>query len=231
MLRWSVVLRLCYLSIALANYEVCCSFRSALLRIMTREGCKYKGYIEDLERDKPAKPTLAPSSSLLDFGLGNNSSTTGPSKFDAFTRKFKDTMVDLINADLSQPLPSSSSNSPYSTTPRQQMSPQPLQQQQQRQSPQQPPRAPAPEQMQQQQKAGQQQQQGAATGGAPSGGGPLGRPSAGMGNAATNAAGVHMTPRSASTAKLSCSRMAVCFNFVRRHDCNILSCFCCRSRT
>ena len=179
------------------------SSRSALLRIMTREGCKYKSYVEDLERDKPSKPTLAPSSSLLDFSLGSSSSSAGPSKFDAFTRKFKDTMVDLINADLSQPLPSSSSsNSPYGATPRQQMSPQPQQHSQQQQSPQQPPRPQTPQQLRQQQQMQQQrgvgqQEHGGGPGGTAgmtaSGGGPLGRQSAGLGNTATNAAGVYGT--------------------------------------
>lgn len=79
--------------------------------------------VEELQRTKPAtKPLLAtPVSSFLDFNLpsitlgssssgavppggSGGSSSNGPtSKFDAFTKKFKETMVDLINTDLSAP--------------------------------------------------------------------------------------------------------------------------------
>lgn len=83
--------------------------------------------VEELQRTKPATPQAAPSSSsILDFGFITSSSNSHPSsssssspasKFDAFTKKFKDTMVELINTDLSQPLPNSSMHSPGSHYP------------------------------------------------------------------------------------------------------------------
>eukprot|EP00879_Flechtneria_rotunda_P021620 GHRR01022787.1.p1 GENE.GHRR01022787.1~~GHRR01022787.1.p1 ORF type:complete len:702 (+),score=314.72 GHRR01022787.1:254-2107(+) len=91
--------------------------RSALLRITTTPGCKYKAQIEELQRTKPATPPLAASTSFLDFEFGFTSSnsasptpggSSSPNRFDVFTRKFKDTMVELMNTDLSQPLPDSS---------------------------------------------------------------------------------------------------------------------------
>lgn len=87
-------------------------------------------------RSKPEAPATL-SSSLLDFGFISNTATPGsgsssPSKLDVFTKRFKETMVDIINTDFTQPATSTGTHSPqgYYTPPRGQ-APVPLQQQQQ----------------------------------------------------------------------------------------------------
>jgi hypothetical protein len=71
--------------------------------------------VEELLQTKPAPASMDDSSSVVSGG--------GSSKLDMFTRKFKNTMVELINADLSQPISSQSQShghSPLQLTPRQQ---------------------------------------------------------------------------------------------------------------
>jgi hypothetical protein len=80
---------------------------------------------------------------------------SGSSKLDMFTRKFKDTMVELINADLSQPINDPHGHSPMHLTPRQQQqsrssTPTTPGQQQPQQQRQQPSPQPSPSQQQQQ---------------------------------------------------------------------------------
>ncbi len=73
-----------------------------------QEPCRLQSQVEELQRTKPAQPLLAgPPSAFLDtLGISTSSiSTGGPSKFDAFTKKFKQGLEEFINADLSAPLP------------------------------------------------------------------------------------------------------------------------------
>lgn len=58
-------------------------------------------------------------------GSSTPSISSGPSKLDAFTKRFKETMVDLINTDLTQPALGSSMHSPgsYHGVSQQQQSP------------------------------------------------------------------------------------------------------------
>jgi hypothetical protein len=107
--------------------------------------------VEELLQTKPAAASMDPSS-------GSTGISMGSSKLDMFTKKFKDTMVELINADLSQPISQSHGHSPLQLTPRQQPEQQPSrsstpatprQQQQQPQHQQQSPAKQPPTQQQQ----------------------------------------------------------------------------------
>lgn len=72
-----------------------------------------RAQVEELLQTKPAPASMDDSSSVVSVG--------GSSKLDMFTRKFKNTVVELINADLSQPISSQShGHSPLQLTPRQQ---------------------------------------------------------------------------------------------------------------
>ena len=66
--------------------------------------------VEELLQTKPAQPSMAAGS----MALGSSGSST----LDIFTKKLKSTMVELINADLSQPVSQSAGHSPV-LTPRQ----------------------------------------------------------------------------------------------------------------
>jgi hypothetical protein len=160
--------------------------------------------VEELQRTKPAAAQAATSSSsILDFGFINSSSNSNShpssnssspaSKFDAFTKKFKDTMVELINTDLSQPLPNSSMHSPGShyamhqqpmSSPTQQQQPSPAKQgQQQRQ----------PQQQQSPSLSKQSVQAGSTTAGAGSAEQRSASPAGGSGSTAVQASGFSMT--------------------------------------
>jgi FtsZ-interacting cell division protein ZipA len=170
--------------------------------------------VEELQRTKPAAPQAATSSSsILDFGFINSSSNSNshPSsnnsspalKFDAFTKKFKDTMVELINTDLSQPLPNSSMHSPSSHyAMHQQPISSPTQQQQQ------PQQQPSPAKQGQQQAQQQQQQQQKS----PS----LSRQSVQAGSTTASAGGAEQ--RSASPAGGSSSTAAQASGFSMTHE-------------
>jgi hypothetical protein len=94
--------------------------------------------VEELLQTKPAAASMDPSGGAAGISMGS-------SKLDVFTKKLKDTMVELINADLSQPISQSHGHSPLQLTPRQQPE-------------QQPPRSSMPSTPRQQQQPQQQQQ-------------------------------------------------------------------------
>jgi hypothetical protein len=66
--------------------------------------------VEELLQTKPAQPSMTAGS----MAPGSSGSST----LDIFTKKLKSTMVELINADLSQPVSQSTGHSPV-LTPRQ----------------------------------------------------------------------------------------------------------------
>lgn len=96
--------------------------------------------MEELQRTKPAQAAASAAASGSFLGLGGSTAAGGngiggAGALDVLTRKFKHTMVELINTDLSQPIINGpSSHSPMQAASRQQPQ-QPVQQPQQRSAP------------------------------------------------------------------------------------------------